>query len=44
MFLEQRVVGGWNKLLAVVEADTIVAFRGHLDMHMEMQGYGTHAG
>ena len=33
-FFTQRVVGGWNSLPGeVVEVDTIVTFKGHLDIH-----------
>ena len=38
-FFTQRVVGVWNALLGVVvEADTIGAFKGVLNKHMNMQG------
>jgi len=42
-FFTQRLVGAWNSLLVeVVEADTIVTFKGHLDNYMnrmEIDGY-----
>ena len=44
----QRVVGVWNSLLGeVVEADTIVSFRGHLHKYMNrmgIEGYGPRKG
>ena len=40
-FFLQRVVGGWNSLPGeVVEADTIVSFKGHLDKYMNRMGIG----
>ena len=43
-FFTQGVVGAWNSLLGeVVEADTIVTFRGRLDKYMNnmgIEGYG----
>jgi len=43
-FFTQRVVGAWNSLLGeVVEADTIVTFKGSLDKYlnrMGIEGYG----
>ena len=44
----QRVVGAWNSLPGeVVEADTIVTFKGHLDKYMNrmgIEGYGPREG
>ena len=43
-FFTQRVVGAWNSLPGeVVEADTIVTFKGRLDKYMKrmgIEGYG----
>ena len=43
-----RVVGAWNSLPGeVVEADTVVTFKGHLDKYMNrmgIEGYGTRKG
>ena len=42
-FFTQRVVGAWNSLpLEVVEADTVVTFKGHLDKYMNRMGYRNH--
>jgi len=41
------VVGVWNTLPGVVEADALGGFKGLLDKHMNMQGlerYGPRAG
>ena len=47
-FFTQRVVGVWDVLPGVVvQTDTIVAFKGLLDKHRNMQGiegYGPRAG
>jgi len=44
----QRLVGAWNSLpREVVEADTIVTFKGHLDKYMNrmgIEGYGPRKG
>jgi len=48
MFFTQRVVGAWNSLPGeVVEADTIVTFKGRLDKYMNrmgIEGYGLRKG
>ena len=47
-FFTQRVVGAWNSLPGeVVEADTVVSFKGHLDKYMNrlgIEGYGPRKG
>ena len=47
-FFKQRVVSVWNKLPeVVVEADTILSFKKHLDSYMDkmgIEGYGPNAG
>ena len=47
-FLTQRVVGAWNSLPGeVVEADTIVTFKGRLDKYINRMGkeeYGPQKG
>ena len=47
-FFTQRVVGAWNSLPGeVVEADTIVSFKGRLDKYMNrmgIEGYGPRMG
>ena len=47
-FFTQRVVGAWNSLPGeIVEADTIVTFKGHLYKYMNrmgIEGYGPRKG
>ena len=47
-FFTQSVVGAWNSLLGeVVEADTVVTFKGRLDKYMNemgIEGYGPRKG
>ena len=47
-FFTQRVVGAWNSLPGkVVEADTVVTFKGRLDKYMNrmgIEGYGPRKG